>query len=282
VLGPGGNKGYIELGALYYCEKLGMLNNITNICGVSVGSIIGLLMSYGMPILDIVGESMATNLIDLRNLMPFGEMIKAGGIFNKDSFRKSLETITRKWFGYIPTLEQLYTETGRSYMAVTTAMTRPINKPLYLSVESEPDLDCISPALLSSNIPGVFGKMYLNDSECVDGGLSNPYPIDQYDNDRYKILAVSVNAYNSSDNIGDYLMQSLQTPMGQLKERIKQHHKSDNVFHLELDIELNSITSFYATIKDKRDMFTKGYELARSIFEQKPNQMIDDEPVYDS
>ena len=44
VIGPGGCKGFLELGALLYLEKEGYLRSVKTYAGVSVGAVISLLI----------------------------------------------------------------------------------------------------------------------------------------------------------------------------------------------------------------------------------------------
>ena len=54
VLGPGGSKGYIQLGALLRLELDNLLSNVVQYVGCSVGAIISLLMVVGYSANDII------------------------------------------------------------------------------------------------------------------------------------------------------------------------------------------------------------------------------------
>lgn len=283
VIGPGGNKGYIELGALYYCEKEGLIDELEHIAGVSVGSIIGLLYTCGLSITDILNNAVSAKLLDLKNLLSLQDMATSHGLFGKNTFRDSLDKIIRNKLGYVPNMLQLYQETGVSYTAVTTSIVKPIGEAVYIDKQNNPELDCITACLMSSNIPGLFDRMSINGVDVVDGGLSNPYPIDIFDSPEYNVLAISVNSYTPYKSFVDYLHQSLQIPLGQLKKKIMESHINDNVTHLELDVELETISSFYVSAEEKKNMFVLGHKIAKDFFTQSEQTEVDneEEPIYD-
>ena len=78
VLGPGGMKGFLELGCLLPFQKLKILDNIKIMVGVSVGSIILLLYMLGYSVEDIIQEGLSVDVqkdfadFDLENLRAKG------------------------------------------------------------------------------------------------------------------------------------------------------------------------------------------------------------------
>src|SRR5258708_17418260 len=120
VLGPGGNKGLSEIGALEYCSITNKLRSLQVIAGVSVGAIIGLLLTCDYTVSDILTQALSTNLLDEKNLLNYTEILNQQGIFSQRSYKEKLERIIKDKLRFIPTLDQLYHATGKEFMAVTT------------------------------------------------------------------------------------------------------------------------------------------------------------------
>lgn len=60
VLSGGGVRGLIDIGAIKALEEYGLLNQISNIAGTSIGALIGAALSFGMNSHDL--ESLMENL----------------------------------------------------------------------------------------------------------------------------------------------------------------------------------------------------------------------------
>src|SRR4029079_17220255 len=75
VLGSGGAKGILELGAMIHSMKRGLHGKIKYIMGVSVGSVIALLMVCGYTINEIIVESCKSNMLDLSSSINFADIL---------------------------------------------------------------------------------------------------------------------------------------------------------------------------------------------------------------
>ncbi len=69
IIGPGGMKGFIYLGALWKLEEINILRNITHIIGISIGSVIGALICCDYKIAYIIVSKINTqDSTDIYNL----------------------------------------------------------------------------------------------------------------------------------------------------------------------------------------------------------------------
>ena len=272
ILGPGGNKGLSEIGALEYCSITNRLRNLQVIGGVSVGAIIGLLLTCGYTVSDILTQALSTSLLDEKNLLNYTEILNQQGIFSQKSYKEKLERIIKDKLTFIPTLDQLYHATGKEFMAVTTNVKidkdNYIQRPEFFTYKTQPYLSSVEAALMSSNIPGLFSKIEYNGGIYVDGALSNPYPVDQYDFPGNKILGISVIGVPSSGGrkIIDYAVQSINAPMAQLRYRIQQA-SSKRVSHLDIPVTIES-SGLIVSKEEKKGMFMEGFLAAKKFFDQ--------------
>lgn len=293
VLGPGGNKGYAELGILQYLESSGRIKNLHDIVGVSVGSIISLLLVCGYSVMDILGQSHEANLLDGTNL--FGsmrEMLIKQGLFDQRTLEEKLESMVKKKVGFIPSLSELYAFSGKNYVSVTTNVSKPVPESVYLSKDTEPNLSCIKAALMSSNIPIIFAKCTYMGNHYVDGALSDPYPVLKFDLPGARILGIYITSVpiSVSDDLNDYIMHSFTSPVLQLKERSKKL-SSDRCVHMDMTLRSRVLSSIIMTDDEKGSIFIEGHRFAKRFFERKEVSRVDDlgdvetletaEPVYD-
>ena len=157
-------------------------------------------------------------------------------------------------------------------MAVTTNVKvdteKNIPTPEYFSYKTQPYLSCVEAALMSSNIPGLFSKIEYNNGIYVDGALSNPYPVDQYDIEGNQILGISVLGIPATggSNVVDYFVQSIHAPISQLRDRL-QKSASNRVLSMNIPVVLNNTLNLTPNKEDKNKMFTYGFSVAKNFFD---------------
>ncbi len=268
ILGPGGMKGFIELGALKKFEEAGLLKNIKVFCGVSIGSIIALLLSCGYSVMEILEQAYTTSLLDLNNLDMKSIMT---GVFNQNSFDKKIEKLIKDKLkiNYVPNLRQLKEITGFEFSAITTSLQAPYPREVDLNYQTYPELSVVRAALMSSNIPGLFKKIKYEGSYYVDGGLSCPLPVKLYDNGVNKILSISILTHANNDkvldNITNYMYVSMITPM-LLLVRKSAAESSSNCTNMLIEACLDNPTSVKVNDAEKTNMFLLGFNEAKKLF----------------
>ena len=268
ILGPGGMKGFIELGSLKKFEDNGLLKNIKVFCGVSIGSIIALLLSCGYSIMEILEQAYTTNLLDIKNV-DVKSMLS--GLIKQDNFDLKIEKLIKDKLkiSYVPNLLQFKEITGFEFSAITTIIASPSSHEVNLNYLTYPQLSVVKAAMMSSNIPGLFKKIKYNGSYYVDGGLSCPLPLKFYDNGINKILSISILTHASSekvlDNIANYMYISINTPMLILARKYAAE-SSDKCTNLLIAASLDNPTSVKLNEEEKTTMFKLGYNEAKKLF----------------
>ncbi len=264
AIGPGGMKGYLELGALKYLHKIGLLRHVNKIIGCSIGSIIGLLYAIGYTFDEIITHSVELNILDYDSVLSIPDIYQHMAIMKNDSLKGDLDRLIRIKLGRIPSMKELYLSTGIRFTTVTYNMDE--DEPIYLDHETDPSLSCLDAIMLSGNMPGAFPKMKYRGSYCTDGFFGNPYPIDYYDDGKTNILGIYISTDTSSlgdrDSYKWYISKLFYANMIQHRKKIIKH-TSNKCKHLKLtaDIGINlSIDN-----KDRGKMLAKGWELAKSF-----------------
>lgn len=274
LLGPGGIKGFIELGFLLYMEKKGLLEQCDSFVGVSIGAIITLLLVAGYSIYEIINEASKTNLLEDISSIQFQDIQQNAGVISQQRIRESLEKLIINKFGKVLSLEELYQATGLELHMTSLELDKRDPRPVHFSHLVDPTISCVEAALLSANIPVVFRKIFYKGKCYVDGALGAPYPIHLLDNGKRDVLGLYISAeFENDDGFLSYLRQVFYAGMVQLRnESIK--HASPRCRHVALTSDNIDPVGLTTNSETKIHMVTQGYEIARRFFERDHGNLL--------
>lgn len=260
ILGPGGIKGILILGALKILESEKILTNVNRYVGVSVGSILALLLICKYSVNEILYECINIpnffyDFVQLVNFKDIGKIIKEsvenrGLISNKVLFEK-LELMVIKKYGYVPSLKQLFNITGETLVCVALNISK--DKTEYISYENYPNLNCIQAVMASINIPFVFQKLKINNDLFVDGAFGDPYPINNFPNS-FGIL-IETKYPDIEDSLYSYIFKTMTCSVTQMTNRSFKENKNNLKLVSQLKDPLSSLT-----LSQKMDLFQSGQE----------------------
>lgn len=265
VVGPGGMKIFLELGALLELERNLIIKNINKYVGCSIGSLVCLLIISGYSPLEIINdifnEDIFCYIIDKFN---FEKIYESTGLIDPTNISNKLGQKIREKLGIIPTLQQLYLMTGKPFYSVAYNLTK--SRTEVFSYDNTPECLCVNAVLYSMNIPGIFYQMKYKNDIYVDGALGNPYPVDILDDGKTQILGISLDSETSLEaKTGiEYIYKIIQTPMVEMKKRIMSECSS-LCKHLEIK------SSFFDTLgvslnKDKKiEMIKEGIKQTKEF-----------------
>lgn len=270
VLGPGGVKGFLELGALYALSNGNLLTEVTTYVGVSVGAIISLLMVCGYDATEIIVEASDANIFEDLSSVNLRDVRNGLGLVSSEPIRRKLVRNVTSKFGSVPTLEQLYHFTGLKLVCVTVNLDK--EEPEYMSYETEPSISCVEAVMLSMNIPVIFYKLKYKGCVYVDGALGNPYPIDQYDDGETNILGIYIQSTRrtssepSDSSVTMYFNKLVHLSMTQLRDRILAGC-SDKCKSLCLNSNIIDTTGVSIDADLKADMILCGIQKAQEFID---------------
>jgi|DewCreStandDraft_4_1066084.scaffolds.fasta_scaffold02793_20 predicted acylesterase/phospholipase RssA len=278
VLGPGGIKGFLFLGALLILESEGYLERIKTFVGVSVGAIISLLLVAGYTVTEIISEAVDTSLFQDISCINLTEIKENTGLISNRSIKEKLIARIEDKFGKILSLQELYDATGLEFMCVTMNLDQ--DKAEYISRKTYPQMSCVDAVLLSMNIPLLFYKLKYRGCVYIDGAFANPYPIDVYDDGKRDILGMYITSSNPAHHVpvdshlALYLYKIIDSSMTQIRERIIRS-SSPRCKHLELISPTFDTTGLTVDLKLKSQMITIGYTAAKEFLDKISGKEID-------
>lgn len=292
VIGPGGTKGFVFLGHLYFLEQNKLLLGIRRYFGVSIGSIICLLHICGYTIWEIVGHAKDIELFDIGNFQSIADIIMNHSLVSFGKLKDQFEKLVSDKFGMIPTMKELYDLTGKEFTTVGSNISKDIPEATYFNYNTFPDILCTEACLLSSSIPGVFKKYEYNGQFYVDGALTDPYPVGYEYTDETRVIGLSVVSLHDVNSIGGYLFQCVQSSIIAIRNLIIKSlpHSLNNLeenIHLICKVKTNQTGSLIINDLEKVNFFTEGYAQMKDlfpseeIFKSKDITEVPDEVTYD-
>ena len=190
VLSSGAYKGFYSIGVIKHLldENFFKFEDIENIYGTSVGSIIGVLLCLKLDWNDIVEYSINRPWHKDINLstQKLLDMITNEGYFDRDFFTNIFSGLLHNAkLSKTITFKELY-EYSNIKLNIYTVNISEWNLTL-LNHELTPDLEVIKGIHMSCAIPFIFQPVFYNNCIYGDGGLINPYPINKCIEDGCKI-----------------------------------------------------------------------------------------------
>jgi len=267
ILGPGGLKGFIELGALYYLNTVNFFDGVTNYIGVSIGSIIWVLHLCGLSFVEISNVGMNIDLFSLFDMKYLPNMLEGKGLVDCAEMRTILTEAIRSKRDNVPSFSELYKETAKELIIVSYNLTRKTT--MYFSRVTHPDMSIVEAAIASGSIPFVFYQYNYRNETYIDGAFGNPYPIDVADDGRNNILGIYIHNKDRVDtkNWMKYGSAIIHAPITELRKSIIKNCSS-RCRHLLLENTLDDSTGMDVDLERRRAMFRTGYQTAHRFYIQ--------------
>lgn len=274
VIGPGGTKGYLALGFLSTLEDENFLDKTDTYAGVSVGSIISLLLVVGYNSRDIVGISEKLEMFKDASSFSFIYVLENQGLVSNQPIYKALYNLVKEKLGVVPNLYDLYMKTGKSLITVTLNTTD--RKEEIMTPFTHGNICCIDAVMYSMNIPFVFYKLIRNHKTYVDGALANPYPVDFFDNGEENILGIFMSNLEEEEKkiitkikedvltFMEYAGKILTSLLLQRRNSIIKRC-SDKCRHVHLIYDSKDMVSVFCSEKEKIKMLVKGYNAGKDF-----------------
>ena len=261
VLGPGGIKGYLELGSLLKFEQDKFIDQVESWLGCSIGSAISLLKVCGYKTIDIINVCSELDIVGDITQVDIQHILENPGVMSNKSIETILTNRIKQKYGFVPTLFQLYEITKIRLTIVTYNIDKMECE--YLSYKTRPELSCVEAVMMSMAIPVIIQPRYYNGHLYIDGAFGDPYPVIVEDNGLNRILGIYIDSeyssYSSKKKPALYLYRCTQASIKSLRDmHIK--FSSDNCKHLKLSTTVIDTTGITLSEKDKWNMVKSGYK----------------------
>lgn len=250
ILSGGSVKGISHIGAINRLIDLNILdlNSLKSVTGVSVGSIIGCLITLGFTpdeIRDFIFE------IDLNKLVKPDLIlfIQQCGIDNGNKIQNLIEKIIKSKTGTDNiSFDKLYQLTGIDFTVVASCLTT--KKPVYYNYLSTPKFSVSLAIRISISMPGFFTPVIIEGLNYVDGGILDNYPMHLFKDKLDKTIGILItNEYNTTYNYPEeYFMTIVNLFMHYFYNSSTTQYIENTIF---IDQSLKSISIFNFNVDHK-------------------------------
>ena len=271
LLTSGGTKGYGIIGSLRYLEYNNHLSKFKKIIGISVGSIIGLLLVLKYKVKDIFYILSNNNIEDIY----LNEQIKKYNLVNNFLQNYSLNNtegifkllhyfMSNKNIDFNITFKDLYNFNKINLIFIATNINK--NKLEYFSYKLTPNIPVLLALKASISIPFIFEPVVINNEYFVDGGLLTTKMI-KYTNKNTLIIQLNtgkvINNYNIN-NIDDYIKRIISILFDQ--SIVKSKYNKFNNNSIILNFHENGITFNIDKNNKKKHYFTGLIQAKKFIY----------------
>lgn len=273
VLSGGGLNGFVMLGALQYCKDNSLIEKIQTYVGTSVGSVISYLLIIGYtPIEIVVNLCVNTSLFEKLATLDIYSSIQGDGAISFSHIAQHIEKMTLEKIGRTLVMREILDLYGKNLICVTYNMTK--GMPELISPSTHPDIPCINALRMSCNIPLIFEHYNYCDNYYIDGGVHNSFPLDIGQTYGTRVLGICLCADFMKDqndqfvphkSLTEYILRVLRICLNS-NAIYNIYKKAENTDLILLKkYENQSIATFSVNSKIKLELFSSGYEEAKTI-----------------
>lgn len=275
VFSGGSIKGIAFCGALEYLNDCPIFDfKVKEVCGVSVGSIFGLMYVLGYTPIEIKKKILDYdfNTLTDRKILKFNEKF---GIDTGNGIMKWIKKDTSDVINSDCTLLELYNKTGILFKILATNLSRNVLE--IFDYTTHPDLNIYLAIRMSIGIPLYFNYTEYNGNIYADGGIINKFPINLYkdslDNtlafrlERMSSMPLSMSSSMSLDEYIENIVKCIRQKNTDNTEII--NHK----YTINLTININPL-KFNLTRTEKQEILALGYSQTELFFKNSVNTDI--------
>lgn len=262
-VGPGGIKGISFIGALQKLDEEGILKNIKNYSGSSIGGLIITFIAIGYKPIELfeifnidITKYVKFNYKNIFNKYGANDCIKIDKIFQIMLEKKNIHhNIT--FIELFNLINKKITITGTNLSDV---------KPIRFNYINTPHIKVIDALKITYRIPVIFEPYFLDKKIYVDGALLDPLPLEKLyesnnNNNKLGICVYNMNFNRNIDNVFDYIKNIFFSMFEYNKKKVIKKNRKYNFLNVD-DYGNNSFYDFNLTLDQKKILYEGGKKSA--------------------
>lgn len=246
-IGPGGTGIFTIAGFLKRRES--SLDGVEEISGASAGAILGLFLSLGYSMDEIV------DILFSADMEKFVK-IKVSSFFTNFGFVDT--TPIRDEFVRLCRGDPTFSELNKKlYVAAFCLNT---SETVYFSRDSHPDMKVIDAVLMSMSVPLIFSTGRFQGYTYTDGGTTEAFPITPFLGKKpHEILCIKL---KSTKKYQEEIRNHIQFLEALLRSTLnnRRAHVVENTQVIELDVGELNVFDFSIDLETKGKLYTKGFD----------------------
>lgn len=246
-IGPGGTGIFTMAGFLKRNESA--LDDVEEISGASAGAILGLFISLGYSMDEIV------DILFSANMEKFVK-IKVASFFTNFGFVDTAPI--REEFVRMCRCDPTFAELDKKFHVAAFCLNT--SETVYFSRDSHPDMKVIDAVLMSMSVPLIFSTGRFNGYTYTDGGTTEAFPVTPFLGKKpHEILCIKL---KSSKKYQEEIRTHIQFLEALLRSMLnnRRSHVLENTRVVELDVGELNVFDFSIDLETKGKLYTKGYD----------------------
>ena len=258
VISGGGINGIAIVGAISEFSKYYDINEIKEIIGVSVGSIIALLIAVGYKMNEI------ENLFEEIEMNKFTEydfenVFYSYGIDSGEMSKRLLKAVVaNKKYDVGLTFKQLYEK--RNIKLIITVTNLSLGRAEFLCIDNHPNMPIVDAVRISMSFPLMYTPVKYENNMYIDGGVLAPYPIEYFEGAE-DVIGFLINRSGKrkyeTDSLDKYLYSLLFIILDVYQDKHYIGYEDKTVFMEKKDL-IDNVMSFNLSREIKKDLMEKG------------------------
>ena len=266
VISGGGINGISIVGAIYKFFENNKVEDITDIIGVSVGSIIGFLIVLGYTKNEIKNIFLEIKLNEFMDYK-IKRLINDWGLDNGNLNKKLLKAfLINKNFNQDITFKNLYDKTNKNLIVCGTNLTN--ERIDYFNYKTTPDMRVVDSIMISCCFPVIYTPIQYNKCLYVDGGVLASYPIEYFEDSSgnidnvigFVIDYIDNNVINNKINSIDNYFYTIFKIIYNKNENEKINKYKKNTVIINKNKLVKNIMNYKLSDENKLDLFYIGHE----------------------
>jgi len=234
---------------------------IVEVCGTSGGALVAAALGTGYkPNSELVKLAKET-LPHKNNSMKFSlwSLYKNWGLVNTSNMKKQMG-------------KYLSLKLGETKIPINIIVTDLEHRRFkILNTKTNPDQSLSEAVIASMTIPGIFEKIKIDNSTCVDGGFSANFPLDIFGTEEgvigFKVRSKGSEKPKKIKTIKQYISATTST----LLEATTNHYIASSIYAKTIFLDsVHSATNYNMTDSDIDEMVNEGYSSVNSWLKENP------------
>ena len=263
LLGSGGTKGYLIIGALKYLLETRQLTRLRHICGVSIGAIIGFLYLIGCLPSDMLrldlSEFQSIHGKELLGLVQ--SLLSKGYLYDLEPLVDQLNEYSAQHNFKNVSFRELYEYKKIKFTVVAYDVNNAT--PLYFSHETHPDLPCVRAIRMSCAVPIVFNPQYYpgdRNRMVIDGSFYTSTPFEVFTEEDHVVALLTESKLDSSTGQLPVVQRAL-TVLKSIDAGNQRLHESRAKCRITKKVLVSQQLGLVGAVSDRQkdELFMSGY-----------------------
>ena len=276
IAAGGGSKALAYIGVIKKLEEMVSENkiilNLKEVCGVSAGSILGLLYLIGYTYQEMQDEILEKKFEQLKDIKITNFFTNFGIDSGKNIMSWFESLIMKKGYTKDVSFKELYDKTEKIFRVYATNLNK--YKCTIFDYINTPDVSIVKAVRMSISIPFYFTVEKYNNDIHVDGALIDNYPIKYYKDQLDNVLGIKIINYGElNEHNVEYKINTIDSFIYNVLYCFIVHKEKETTLHdlykkytIPIYVNDKNAVNFMLTKEEKLKLISIGYDVTCEYF----------------